>query len=121
MGRNPVFFGLPSLHRGQGLERNRVKVDDVDFQRALRDVKRAAGQGSTFYIKESIFNTHDVQLLNLDIFRRDQIYFVEKDNRTGASELYALSDFSPRKTEKIRKGYMLGRYGAIPDIGELEW
>lgn len=68
-----------------------------------------------------IFNTHDVQLLNLDIFRRDQIYFVEKDNRTGASELYALSDFSPRKTEKIRKGYMLGRYGAIPDIGELEW
>ena len=68
-----------------------------------------------------IFNTHDIDLLDLDIFRRDQIYFVEKNNRTGESALYALSDFAPRKTEKIRKGYMLGRYGAIPNIGGVEW
>lgn len=68
-----------------------------------------------------IFNTHDIDLLDLDVFRRDQIYFVEKDNRTGISDLYALSDFAPRKTEKIRKGYMLGRYGAIPNIGGVEW
>ena len=68
-----------------------------------------------------IFNTHDVELLNLDILRRDQIYFVEKDNKTGESDLYALSDFSPRKTENIQRGYMLGRYGAIPNIGGMEW
>lgn len=68
-----------------------------------------------------IFNTHDVDLLDLDLLRRDQIYFVEKDNRTGASELYSLSDFSPRKTDKIQKGYMLGRYGAVPNVGGLEW
>ena len=68
-----------------------------------------------------IFNTHDVELLDLDILRRDQIYFVEKDNKTGESDLYALSDFSPRKTENIQKGYMLGRYGAIPNIGGMEW
>ena len=68
-----------------------------------------------------IFNTHDIDLLDLNFLRRDQIYFVEKDNRTGESDLYALSDFSPRKTEKIRKGYMLGRYGAIPNVGEVEW
>lgn len=68
-----------------------------------------------------IFNTHDINLLDLDLLRRDQIYFVEKDNRTGESALYSLSDFSPRKTEKIQKGYLLGRYGAIPNIGGVEW
>lgn len=68
-----------------------------------------------------IFNTHDVELLDLDLLRRDQIYFVEKDNKTGESELYALSDFSPRKTDKIQKGYLLGRYGAVPNIGGMEW
>lgn len=68
-----------------------------------------------------IFNTHDIDLLDLDFLRRDQIYFVEKDNRTGISDLYALSDFSPRKSEKVQKGYMVGRYGAIPNIGGVEW
>lgn len=68
-----------------------------------------------------IFNTHDIALLDLNFLRRDQIYFVEKNNLTGVSDLYALSDFSPRKTEKIQKGYMLGRYGAIPNIGGVEW
>lgn len=64
-----------------------------------------------------IFNTHDVSLLSLDNFRRDQIYFVEKDNKTGVTDLYSLDEFSPRKTENIRKGYLQGRYGAIPVIG----
>ena len=68
-----------------------------------------------------IFNTHNVDLLDLELLRREQIYFVEKDNRTGASELYALSDYSPRKTDKIQKGYLLGRYGAIPNVGGLVW
>ena len=67
-----------------------------------------------------IFNTHAMTLLDLDIFRRDQILFVEKDNRTGESELFALSDFNPmpRKTDKVLKRYMQGRYGAIPEIAE---
>lgn len=68
-----------------------------------------------------IINTHDVELLDLDLMRRDQIYFVEKNNKTGESELYSLSDFSPRKSDKVQKGYLLGRYGAIPNIGGLEW
>lgn len=70
-----------------------------------------------------IFNTHDVSLLSLDNFRRDQIYFAEKDNTTGITDFYSLDEFSPRKTENIRKGYMQGRYGAIPVIepGGLKW
>ena len=60
-----------------------------------------------------IFNTH---LLDLNILRRDQIWFTEKNSETGESDLYSLSDFSVRKQENVEKGYMLGRYGAVPFI-----
>lgn len=63
-----------------------------------------------------IFNTHDTNLLDLNILRRDQIWFTEKNNETGESDLYSLSDFSVRKQENVEKGYMLGRYGAVPFI-----
>lgn len=63
-----------------------------------------------------IFNTHDINLLDLDKLRRDQIYFVEKNNTSGITDLYSLVDYSPRNSENIRKGYMQGRYGAIPVI-----
>lgn len=70
-----------------------------------------------------IFNTHSVETLSLDLLRRDQIYFVEKNNKDGVTELYSLDEFSPRKTENIKKGYLQGRYGAIPNIGleDLSW
>ena len=63
-----------------------------------------------------IFNTHDTNLLKLNILRRDQIWFTEKDDSNGISDLYPLSDFSVRKYENVEKGYMLGRYGAVPFI-----
>ncbi len=63
-----------------------------------------------------IFNTHDTNLLDLNILRRDQIWFTEKNSDNGESDLYSLSDFSVRKKENIEKGYMLGRYGAVPFI-----
>lgn len=65
-----------------------------------------------------IFTTHDTSLLDVDLFRRDQIWFVEKD-RTQVSHFYPLTDFSPRKGEALEKGYLMGRYGAIPFFGEL--
>lgn len=65
-----------------------------------------------------ICNTHDTNLLNLDIFRRDEIWFTERNNATASTEMYALSDFSPRKDENIEKAYLLGRYGGIPFIKE---
>jgi len=60
-----------------------------------------------------IFSTHDVSLLDNELFRRDQIWFVEKNNDQESS-IYPLSDFSPRKSEAIAKGYLMGRYGALP-------
>ena len=69
-----------------------------------------------------IFTTHDTGLLDLTLLRRDQIWFVEKDERSMQTDVYALTDFSPRKGENISKGYLQGRYGAVPFIGEeVSW
>ena len=65
-----------------------------------------------------IISTHAVSVMSLKILRRDQIYFVEKDRKTGVSELYSLDEFSPRKQEDVRKAYLLGRYGSVPYIPE---
>ena len=64
-----------------------------------------------------IFNTHDITQLSLNQFRRDQIYFVEKNNENGISDVYSLDEYAPRKSENVQKGYLQGRYGAIPMIG----
>ena len=63
-----------------------------------------------------IFTTHNTNLLDLDLFRRDQIWFTEKNPDIGSTDLYSLIEFSPRKDKKIQKGYLAGRYGAIPFI-----
>ena len=65
-----------------------------------------------------VISTHDLSLLTLKAMRRDQIYFIQKSNDTGASELYSLDEFSPRTNEDVRKAYMLGRYGSVPNVGE---
>ena len=64
-----------------------------------------------------LFTTHDALLLDLNLMRRDQIWFAEKNDRRCATELYSLASFSPRKGENVRKGYLQGRFGAIPFIG----
>jgi uncharacterized protein len=61
-----------------------------------------------------IFTTHDTSLLGApDLFRRDQLWLVEKD-RDQASKLVSLSEFSPRKNEALERGYLMGRYGGVP-------
>ena len=57
-----------------------------------------------------IFTTHDTGLLDLTLLRRDQIWFAEKDEKTMQTDIYALTEFSPRKGENISKGYLQGRY-----------
>jgi AAA15 family ATPase/GTPase len=60
-----------------------------------------------------IVTTHNTSLLDRELFRRDQIWFVEKDQH-GASKLYPLTDFKPRSDESLERWYMRGRYGALP-------
>lgn len=67
-----------------------------------------------------IFTTHESNLLDLDIFRQDEIWFVEKERITGSTQLYSLIDYKPRYDLDIRKGYLKGRFGAIPFLAKLE-
>ena len=65
-----------------------------------------------------VMTTHDTTIMDAEVFRRDQIWFVEKDEKKS-TKLYSLLEFHPRKTESLEKWYLQGRYGAIPFVGEL--
>jgi AAA15 family ATPase/GTPase len=71
-----------------------------------------------------LFTTHDTNLLGNTLgeplLRRDQIWFTEKE-KDGATRLYPLTDYKPRKSENLERGYLQGRYGAIPYLGNLKW
>jgi uncharacterized protein len=69
-----------------------------------------------------IFTTHDTSLLSSlggESLAREEIWFTDKD-RDGATTLYPLSDFRPRKNEAFERGYLQGRYGAIPIVNFAE-
>ena len=67
-----------------------------------------------------IFTTHNTELLSMNTIRKDQLYFTDKDKKSGASILYSIADFNTSTNENIRKGYLLGKYGGIPDILDEE-
>ncbi len=66
-----------------------------------------------------IFNTHNTNLLDSGLFRRDQVWFVDK-NKLGEARLYSLGDFKSdevRKTEAFEENYIRGKYGGVPYLG----
>ena len=68
-----------------------------------------------------IFTTHETSILNQDIFRRDQIWFCEKGS-DQATQLFPLTDFSPRKgRENLEEAYLTGRYGALPNVNTVAY
>jgi len=70
-----------------------------------------------------IFTTHDTNLLNQELFRRDQIWFTQKDIY-GASELYSLVEYGKGKTRDdlaLEKNYLSGKFGAVPHIESLNY
>lgn len=70
-----------------------------------------------------IVTTHETGLLDLDLLRRDEIWFIEKDSHS-ASQVYSLEEFAPRYDVEVQRGYLNGRYGAIPILPSyniLEW
>jgi hypothetical protein len=98
-------------------------VDEVEASlhpylvRELINVVQKSKVGKTG--AQLIFATHDTTLLDPELFRRDQIWFTEKDKHSS-THLYPLSDYKPRKGEAMQKGYLAGRYGAIPIIEAFE-
>lgn len=65
-----------------------------------------------------IFMTHDTNLLSNKLFRRDQIWFTEK-NHYGTTDLYSLAEYNIRNDASFESDYIKGRYGAIPYLGDL--
>lgn len=119
LGTQMIFYFIPYLYASLN-KKSVLVIDELDrslhpflvqYIVELFQDKEINKSGSQF-----IFNTHDTNLLNSKILKRDQIWFTEKDNESGVSDLYPLSDFSVRKKENIERGYLLGRYGAIPFI-----
>ena len=98
-----------------------VFIDEIDqsihpsllktFLKKLLENKESKGQ--------FIFTTHESNLLDLKLFRQDEIWFVEKDE-DGSTHLYPLSDYKPRYDLDVRKGYLKGRFGALPFLGNLK-
>lgn len=66
-----------------------------------------------------IFTTHNTHLLDTDLLRRDEIWFVEK-RPDGASDLYSLANFKIRPDLELEKGYLQGRFGALPFMGDIK-
>ena len=120
-GSQRVLNLLPALHqlKKQGgvfvideLERSMHPMLARKFIEFL--LKAAHGTRS-----QLIFTTHESTLLDLDLMRRDGIWFAEKDQR-GATQLYSLADFKVRKDLRLEKGYLEGRFGAIPFLGGID-
>ena len=69
--------------------------------------------------RQLIVTSHESTLLEQELLRRDEIWFAEKNPR-GATSLYSLADFRPRKDLRFDKNYLEGRFGAIPLLGEID-
>ncbi len=65
-----------------------------------------------------IFSTHDTTLLSQAVFRRDQVWFVEK-GEDNATKLFPLTEFHPRNDEALERAYLRGRYGAVPVLNDV--
>ena len=96
-------------------------VDELDKSLHPLLARHLIGQFQTFSESKTqaqlIFTAHDTSILTPELLRRDQIWFAEKD-RTQSSTLTPLTDFAPRKHEAFERGYLAGRYGAVPILRE---
>lgn len=67
-----------------------------------------------------IFTTHETSIMDQNLFRRDEIWFIEKDNENN-SGIYSLDRFKERYDRKLSKAYLEGRYGAIPVFNNFKF
>lgn len=108
---------IETLHKGKILV-----IDELDAKLHPMMMRFILGlfhsQAHNPYHAQLVFATHDTQLLNPSFFRRDQIWFTEK-NPYGATELYSLADFDLNDDADFSRDYFQGRYNAVPFIGDL--
>lgn len=107
--RNPVVYLIDELDRSMHPMMT-FEIIKSFFSNINRDVE-----------SQVIFSTHESNLLDLELMRADEIWFVEKDSE-GASHFSSLAEYKPRAD--VRKGYLQGRYGAVPFFAtpdSLKW
>jgi len=110
---------IPALY-SLGISGGVCFVDEIDrslhpmlVRNFLEHFLRTADRGQ----RQLIMTTHESNLLDQDLLRRDEIWFAEKDP-AGATHLYSLMDFKVRNDLEIRKHYLQGRFGAVPFLGD---
>lgn len=119
-GTQRIFDFLPVVQEVNGTTSTYV-IDELDrslhpsLVRAL--VKRIVTDKNMK--GQLVFTTHDAGLLDGEIFRNDEIWFAEKDRETQNTHLYTLDEFKPRTDLNLEKGYLNGRFGAIPFLAKL--
>ena len=116
------YFGLayPIIH---ALDTGgRLIIDELDSKLHPLLVSGIVGlfssAGTNPHHAQLIFTTHDTALLGAKLFRRDQVWFTEKDIYS-ASSLYSLSEYKVRSGAAFERDYLSGRYGATPILGDL--
>ena len=124
-GTQRIFDFLPVVHEMKDNTSTYI-IDELD--RSLHPMLVRALVSKIVTDKgmkgQLIFTTHDAGLLDGKIFRNDEIWFAEKDHETQNTSLYTLDQFKPRADLDIEKGYLNGRFGAIPflaKLNELNW
>ena len=103
----PAFFAVKTHARVCIVDEMDRSIHSLLMRSFLRMFLDGEGKG------QLIFTTHENSLLDVDIFRRDEIWFAEKDTK-GMTRLYSLNDYRPRTLRTVRDYYLQGRYGAIP-------
>jgi hypothetical protein len=97
-----------------------ILIDEIELNLHPNIIKYITSLFNNINNKASqlIFTTHNYDLLDLpkSRFRKDQIWFTEKDNNSQETKLYSLSDFKERKGLDIKKRYFIGKYGSVPNI-----
>ncbi|MFA8344205.1 MAG: ATP/GTP-binding protein [Rhodothermaceae bacterium] len=120
-GVQRLFFLLPAIYRS--IHKSEVFIIDeieTSFHPVLlKDILKLYFKSQVSNSGQIIFTTHESHLLDLDLFRQDEIWFCEKDF-DGSTKLYSLSEFKPRFDKDIRKGYFEGQFGPIPFLGTKE-
>ena len=101
----------------------RILIDELDSKLHPLLVKRIVAlfndEKTNPKGAQLLFTAHDTFLLSAGLFRRDQIWFTQKNN-FGATELFSLAEYKVRSTSPFEKDYLQGKYGATPIIGEIE-
>lgn len=120
-GTQRIIDLLPLLFKSENNDANLIFIVD-ELDRSLH-TKLTKYIVSHFIQSDNrcqlIFTTHDVNLLNLKLFRQEEIWFIDK-NLNGESILKPFSDFDVENEEDVLKDYLAGRFGAVPVIkGEI--